>query len=399
MLMTLFLDPLLVYLLLRRMSVNADTALWAAAYFLLQPASLSLVAMLFRPAKALVNFLMLVSFWLSTSPGNISRGRFAVLCGVVLFGFLCDETALVTFLALPLFFRERLFTSPGRLVAYLLILPGVAGLYLLALPALAESVGFGWVNLSQYEYFSQSHFPHLKPASAIAAALIDLGLVFGESLGLQKIALVPLRMKPLALLHLGIFLATLGALYRLYRSPRSEPRPDHTLLLMRASAGITLFAMLHAFLMQMSADRVTGRIWGPYWYGAFLPLFFTAAFAAADALLGPRLIRAVARFTLFAILMISFPFINASQKLHHYYPHAPRLIEDVYSGLINRYEERGPDFDRASHLYMIHAASHGRGGLMPEEIPRELFGVAIEAGIIPATRPPYPEDCGEVMCR
>lgn len=392
MILTLLLEPLLVFLLARRIGADRDDSLWAASFFLLQPGSLSLVAMLFRPAKALANAVLVLSLWWAARPGPVDRGRFAALWSMLFFAFLCDETAVVAYAAIPLFFRERLFTSRRRILVYAALLPVVAALYVGILPWMATLAGQPRANLGQFEYVAHSHFAHLMPAPAAAAALMDLGLVFGESVGLQNILRVPWWLMPLAVLHLGAFLALLIALRSRLRTDEAVARREQAVVLGRAAAAITMCALLHAFLMQMSADRFTGRIWGPYWYGSYLPVFLAIAFAMTGDIVGARAVRDVFRGTLLAMLMISFPYLNDAYRLHHYHPYAPRLIEDDFSGLRNRYEERGPAIDVAEELRKMHAAAQERGTAAvwtPDKYPQELYGVAVEEGLVPASSPGY----------
>ncbi len=188
-LFTLVLCPAIFYKFLRNVGIRPGVALVATAYMLLHPGSLSLVAMLFRPAKAMINFGLVLGLLLASeiSRRNKSdqlsvRGPSSALLslwGLLFLGFLFDETACVIVLAITTFFPRTFFQDRRRALTFLSIPVILLGLYKWVFPAVAVAFGFPKPDLFQYEVISSPPIPGLS--RNLKNILINIYIVIKES--------------------------------------------------------------------------------------------------------------------------------------------------------------------------------------------------------------------------
>ena len=103
-LFSLILSPLLLYRLLRNLEVDANTALGGTALYLASPGLLSLVVMLFWPAKPMANFSLILCLYLASELEQDLRrdrgepaGRFFLLTAVMFVSyFACSGFMIAT---------------------------------------------------------------------------------------------------------------------------------------------------------------------------------------------------------------------------------------------------------------------------------------------------------------
>jgi hypothetical protein len=335
---TLILNPILLFKLLRRFEVRREIALLTVAIYLVQPGTSSLITMLFRPAKALVNFFILLCTHLALSSirGKNKEPFFLGLCIATLCAFFCDETAILMFIALPVCFGKELFSSRKRIALFALI-PIVLGvLYFVVFPLTARLAGFGAVNLADYEVFSSFRLWRLTPVGLFRSTLVTSAVALRASLGLffpWDTDVIP----ALAMLcTLGLTLMACGLFFlRGAQTPQTQP-----LFSLLAKRGVFISLAFLGIPMLLTSNQPTGRVWTNYWYGThlsiFLPLFLAWFLSRYRSKWAPILFCA----GLLLNTSVTFRPLNRAYRWFHYYPRAPEALEEIFSGRVNRFALR-----------------------------------------------------------
>ncbi|MBI2060743.1 MAG: hypothetical protein HYT87_13320 [Nitrospirae bacterium] len=159
----LFVNPFLLYKLLRGLGIGKALSVMVASLYLTHPATLSLLAVNFRPAKPVANSAILLCLVLASSCNQLSRSARSSNVGssrqAVLFGSLClilltslffDETAFLSFIAVPLLFPRIFFPRIGRTLLYGSIPLVAFACYLKLFPILAQRAGYSGEGLDRY---------------------------------------------------------------------------------------------------------------------------------------------------------------------------------------------------------------------------------------------------------
>src|SRR5688572_10480605 len=154
----LVVSPWLFYKLLRNLGISNATAALTTALYLGNPATLSLLAVDFRPAKALANCAIVAClYWASRiqksrAQKTADRPRSAALLWIFMFGsFFLDETALLSYPAVVLFFPSVAFgrRCDAIITGFLPIATFVAWFYWI--PRLTVLAGWPRPTLGQFD--------------------------------------------------------------------------------------------------------------------------------------------------------------------------------------------------------------------------------------------------------
>lgn len=319
--------PLFLFFTLRRLGVAPPFVFLSLALFLSNPAILSLVVMFFRPAKALATFSMIAVLFLCAR-ANASRTRSAYL--LVLLGLLtsqfCDEITSLLFLAVPLLFPALLH---GRFNKLLFLTAGlsVGVFYLFLIPALIDLAGFPPTSALSYA-------PLKNNLSQMGSIVLKSRLLAGESLGLFFPGLATQSAGRLLLVaNWMAFFVLLGRGFLvLYRENWSWKRLD---MLQRTGLFLVPVLLFHSGLI----GSVGMRSWGAYWYGTYWPVFSVLFLALLFGRINQYWMTFSASFLIVLSNFYVFPFTNYSYKKHHYYPHSPAALHEMFENDRNRFSE------------------------------------------------------------
>lgn len=394
---SLILSPWLLYRFLRNFRVSADVAMCAVCLYLLNPGFLSSVVMLFRPAKAMANFSIILCLYLGSylhrritkdcngageqSPDTAPRG-FISLAGVIFFSFFWDETALVIYPAMILFF-PRLFMNAKRLIVYALLPPGVYLSYYYFFPWISAAAGYP--NRSGLTKYIMHLHPAVSEQWRIAGEnfFINSQLLISDSLGIVPVHLQAPAMAKIfqAFALLAILFLTVRVLHHLWEFCRDKKVSPRTFLRgMAWGAGLLALLASHNYLMALVSSP-----WGLYWYGAYCSVFFVIGIAwllQSAQIPRPTLVFAVGLI----LLNMGNVFIETNKlvKKYHYYPcDAGRLVR-LFNNEVQRFDPSqrlpfsGSELRTAMREYWEAQKVKGPGQPWGRPIPKELFGVVIE---------------------
>jgi tetratricopeptide (TPR) repeat protein len=371
---SLLLAPLFLYLLLRNLGISSNIALMMTAFYLVTPGALSLQAMLFRPAKPMTNFAIILCLYLASRLKKIlDRGRpipakaFLMFWTVCAVSFYWDETALLIFPAiLCLFssiFRRKLFLGLWFLLPLLTTL-----VYLKIIPYICVLAGYDQPSLLKYDLF-QSVFH-----SSTIHAFIKYLWMNSKSLILQTIGIFYYSKTTPIYVKVSLFLAIFSWMAIIFCHPRMFLLGIQTRML-----AVLIFLLLF-FNATMS---ITMLAWGPYYYGAFWSIFFVLFLAQCleKAQLPKPLL--LGCFLLIMISMVNcFIGTNIIYKKYHWYPYDPATIGDYFKGTRLFFDKQDkPVFsgeELRSEIQSYWKRVRNKENIVSLSIPRELGWLTAE---------------------
>lgn len=389
---SIFLASYLFYHLLRNWGIRPMIAQFATAFMLLSPGTLSLVTMLFRPAKPLMNFWIIFCLYLASiihkqdTVSATNRKTFLLVCLLwlsVFTAFLFDETALIISIVIAFFFPSAILKNYQRMFAFSLIPIILLILYFFVFPRITAAYGFGKVSLLDYGILSKSHFPKLHVFWKNVK--MNTYLLFSENLGLYNPRQMPNFWKKAIFAISSVF--TIGFLiYSLVRiTIFNFSRAQYLSLLYKSLFCIVVLCFVDSILLDIVSNGPLGRIWGSYWYGCYLGIFF----AIFIAVLGEEIVELrvgakafVAMIWLIALVfIISFPYTNYVYRSFHFYPYRSGDIEAMYRGNVNRFMiyDSHVFANRAELAEVWRMSSHQ---VLPKEIKKEFYWVLVEKGLL-----------------
>ncbi len=275
---TLFLSPILLFLLLRRLKVSVNSALLVASLYIANTGVLSVATMYFRPAKPMTNFAILLCLWLAAvvsdkserEKGSIASFRaFILFLFCMLFCFFWDETAIVIYPAV-LFVFPKLVTRNRKFLSAFAAVPVVALFcYTQALPWITDVAGYPRPDLMTYgptknsfDFNTALHEHMHLPIDALLNLKIEFMDCFGltyayflSSLGAQILQYAT----QLAVLS---FLAT--CIYKLFKGHRELGIKSRVFALLLA------FSLFNTYMV----SSIGNNVWGLYYYGIYISVIF-----------------------------------------------------------------------------------------------------------------------------
>ncbi len=395
-------SPWLLYKFLRKWSVDVNTALCAVSLYLVNPGFLSTVVMLFRPSKAMTNFAILLCLYVgsvvfsgdqkinkaASGARHPLRWEFWAFIGLMCFSFLWDETALLIYPAVFLFFYNS-WKNKWRLIVFLCLPVFVAVLYFKLIPSLVcwagypvkENLGdwtFSFYNGSLIFRVSQfwEYFTSLYSNFA--------GLLFRESFGLVAVhPSAPVVAKILVNLS-GIALSILvvTVFINLRRDHRQKKLSSDFYREMSVwTVGLLALASVHVILMCLFRQVV----WGLFWYGTYWPVFFMIFLARVFyyARINQYVLTLIVGIIVVNCSFV-FPSLNTSVKNFQYY-HKFNARELTHTGVLSRFDPAyGPVYDagqlrRAVNEFRgLNLVQRQRALTDLSQYPSEIRGLLIE---------------------
>lgn len=393
---SLILSPVLLYKIFRNWGIGYNAALCILAIYLVSPGFLSTVVMLFRPAKPMTNFSLILCMFLASNMSKTQRRnarqdesmhRFLMLIIVMFVSFFWDETALLVYPALLVFFPEIILKRP-RILFFLSLVPLAYVFYYHVIPALTVAAGFNMPDLSSYlpanRFFDLGLF--YRNASILYNNIpINTKLLFTESLGLVDPGSIPsISGKVLSFLNwAAMILFFCGSFFVFFKNRylrRFNLSGIRNFFLI--CSFLIFLCVFHSYLLHIKGDI---QVWGPYWYGAYFSVIFTA-FLAKHASMARTHFPQIPGYFLFGVALIAvvnlcyiFPYTNYAYKKFHHEIYAPELIEKVFRSDINRFavKKDGPaDLYRRTKEYWK-TRRKGAEGRVPV-LPKECHYLTIE---------------------
>jgi len=389
--LSLFLTPLALYKLLRNLTVSFNSAIAAVCLYLLSPGTLSSVYMLFRPAKPLVNFMLVCCLYMAStitlriSIGAPVRRNFYILAAILFISLFCDETAWVTYAALPVLF-PRLLRRHSRLFVYLYIPVVAYCCYIVVIPALTEIAGWGWPSEFSYDLVERSTSAQYSWGAISLHSLTNCELLLLNSFGIMNLRFLDLHGSAFGVAMFAANLSALGA-FLFYAAARIcgiywgrwRRLCDGGLerLLLKLCCLLLIFAVIHSVFMARS-----NIVWGLFYYGSYWAIPFAVCCAVVIQLLDMH------RGFLFALLAIisinlgyTFLNTNAVYKRFHYYPCTPLMIREYFLGAFDPFllQEAIPEpVGDVAHVLWRDAKAGRSLESTHRRVPKELLYALIE---------------------
>jgi hypothetical protein len=267
--------PLLLYSILRSFGVRAFIALCGVAFYFSNPGVLSLLAMGFRPGKAMAITSMAFVLWWASRLNGPSFLRVVPLYLFLFVSLFWDETALIAYPALLFLFPGVVFSSRGAVATFLAMPVGYALTVRRLLPAMYGFAGFPIAGGATYEPLEKFSAWALFSSSRGARAefneffLTNTRNALMDSLGLINPVL------PGRIFYYALFIAILAGVglfgvllfRRIWRSEKVSVKWRLSRgIVIRSAAFLVVSLIFHAVLLSVVGQGA----WGVYWYGSFL---------------------------------------------------------------------------------------------------------------------------------
>ncbi len=352
----LILSPWLFYKLLRNLGIPRYLAGMITALYLGNPSTLSLVAVNFRPSKPIANFAIIFClYWASTLhekgeghalPSGKQFIAFCGLCAFMLVSFFFDETALLSFPAIILFFPEVVLRDIKRAVCFFSLPVITYAAYFRLFPAITVLSGFELPSLQSYSpaapFTGGALLEKIFNPDILRDLPVNLSIFLSDSFGLVNPALsgsLYYTALWVSIVLVIVFVIVKGAmtLYRTERRVVVEAFAFRAVFCGRVNllrsvivlSGVTFFANLTLHL-------VDNKIWGLYWLNTFWPIFF---FLFLGMLLRSlnlnKLFVGAATCLIITASFYNFIYVNNAFKSFFYY----RTVNfgDVITNKVNRF--------------------------------------------------------------
>jgi hypothetical protein len=403
--LSLFVAPLLLFLVLRQLKISDCGAALAMALYVANPGVLSLESLMFRPGKALANVAILVCLWLAgrqdiaykqgAATSRQMTISFTCLC-LVTFAFLfIDEVALIVYPAIALLFPRIVFRNRETIAGFAMVpvayaasvkimLPRVFALAGSPLPPTSYQPADSFVALITFRLPVSSYWV------AVQNVVDNARLIVMDSFGLID----PRLAHSLVYCILFSIIVLLGGAFGIRLVLQAARRPlnygcgirgflfDDRTIIHRVFLMLALALVYEGILMTVSIGPVGPRAWGLYYYGVFCVIFLLAAMSLIfDAMAMPRPFLVAFAVAVVAATTLIFPATDQAYKMLHYYPHQPEKLDAVFKNTINRFNTAGFDsqllYDKTLALWRMRKAPASI-----VNVPVELTYAAYELGLV-----------------
>lgn len=390
----LVLSPLFFFKLLRQFDIKPSLATLMTGMYVANPATMSLLAVDFRPAKALADFSII--FWLyvasklrkpAARETFTSFAIFLLFCAGMYGSFFWDETALLAYPAVAFFFPEIIFCNKKRLLCFLALPILVAAAYFSFIPTFSSMAGFEYPQLGAYSPFAHfTTFPDMSRIFsffAFADLLTNAQIFLSDSFGLVNPALSPSRyykiMFGLTVISISwVLLQFVVDLYQrrknLWTSMRrgiTRKSSDHADYSAARFFRSGIFLVIVTLFANILLHSVENPIWGLNWLNTYWAIFWLLFLAILlNRLPLNTIFLAVAVCVIANTSLYNFGYVNYAFKSFFYY----RAVEfsDVIVHKVNRFSiPRHTDSELFTKTAFIWKA--GNNYIVIPEIPTELY--------------------------
>jgi hypothetical protein len=397
----LWINPLLFYRLLRSIGTRKALSLIIISLYLVNPATLSLVAVNFRPSKPIANFAILMCLYIASSINRRSSDLpdtkrlffkpetgYYFLCMIMFVSFFFDETAVVSYAAVPLFFPKVVFRGLKRILSYAVLPPATGLCYFKLFPLLSTLAGYPSISIFSKIRDSQIIQNHAGPAVNTVGApstlitkawgiitddvLTNIKIFLSDSFGLVNPALSNSFLYKFlwsGCTALLVVMAVLLAIKILRRGEKIKALVTgipYTVGIASAVAlsAVTLFAnaLLHV---------VDNHVWGLHWLSTFWAIFFYILIAVIlnNARFNHVFIFIAAVFIMSASYY-NFIYVNNAFKMFFYY--RTFEIKDIWKHKVNRFQIPIGNSTAYYNVTRFIWKEHGKLTVI-QHIPTELY--------------------------
>jgi len=378
---SLILGPIFLYKLLRNSNIGINVAVAMVSFYLVTPGVLSYEVMLYRSAKPMANFFIIFCLYAASvlkrkfidNGETIPFRNYAGFWFLVAFSFYWDEISWIIFPAI--FFIFPRIIKPKIYLLLWLLLPLITLIsYFKIIPFLSMCAGF------PFPHFSQS----LKFYNGLAYADV-INQRFGPICYFIKV-LGP-NTKNLILETMGIILPKyskdpLYVIVNFYSCLFAWGVICYYLCKVRKKLDLILPFLFGLILFFNYWISINLRIWGPYCYGTFWPIFFVIYLSRfINKANIPKNVLTICLFFILLSMFNCFLATNLVYKKYHYYPYSPGLIRDYYyAGSKSRFVEtpafRGKNIKEDIIIYWTQVRSGTE--IEPFSLPKELCWLPLE---------------------
>lgn len=379
-LFSLFFSPYLIYRILKNFGVDRNISICISALYLSNPGLLSLISMSFRPSKAIANFFIILCLFLGSNlyikctDNNkaFPTTDYLFLLFVMFFSFFCDETALISYLAVFLIFPKIVFNSFKSLFLYLL-LPFLYFCFCsYFIPLFTKYIGFLFPSISAYNPYV--FFTSLRGVNIFLNnfSFYDFfqtsSLLFLDTFGLINpfFTRSPFYYLLFVLNSLLVIFLSWKIAKRIFLNHTISNWPGDRNIIFR----FLVFLIILTIFSYVLILSIGVKMWGIYYYNSYWPIFLY--------IMGGLILRSInynKSYLIIHAIIISiscfyvFTYTNLTFKAHHYY--VPYYFEKVFKNEINRFNVSMPEMN----LYQktIDIWKHRKDNIAFKNIPVELF--------------------------
>lgn len=394
-LFSLILGPWLFYKFLLNIKIRPSIALLAVSFMLLHPGSLSLIVMLFRPAKAMMNFWLIFSLYIASlihirdTQTHYTKNNL-ILCTVlsisIILGALFDETAVVIVTGI-LFLFPYLFFRPLKRVFIFISVPIILlALYFYILPLCAIHFGYPKPYLLTFSVFDRPLLPSFKVFLTNYSQHVSV--MVRESFALfNPKDIHNFWERSIIVIYLVCLIVFISQLLMLFLKTKNETTVSfiNKAFLLKSFFLFLALCLVHTVLLDLAGSKIDGRIWGPYWYGAYFGIFLAIFLGSLGETTAQAHKLTSCTFGLVVGLvslstMITFPYTNFFYRVEHYYSVTYNGIYEMYCGRINRFKFYNPNlFDSRKDINKLWKAV--KTNELIEAPHRESLWVPIEMNV------------------
>lgn len=380
-----------LFLYLRNTGFSIFSSFCALTIYTSSPGFLSLLSMRFRSSKPLSSFIIILGLYLysilrkKTNSSN-RNSIFFLLYLFLTINLLWDETVIVLIPALFILWKNKkntlhlFFTILGSVLTYFLLIKYF-------FPYVQSILDIPSGDIQKYDIVP------LFDTNELLLFLKNLPTNILINLN-DLIGFVPIHPEN-GIIENILFIVNLLIVISLFvhlvvdwqHTPNNKLS---RLFTYRISFFILLLIVFNAFLL----SRVTNKIWGLYWYGVFIPIFFSILWSQIGRIVNEKIIYILATISISISSLVIFHYTNYSYKKFHYYPLVPLELVNVFTYKKNRFQVYNEDSSNrylreeiihiTSNFYKKEMKSTAMSCVMPQELEFVPLEITRSSYIIPS---------------
>jgi hypothetical protein len=360
----LLISPLVFYKVLRNIGIEKTLSIVISCLYVTNPATLSLAVVNFRPSKPVANFAILLCLYIASSinkrtidPRSTNRrlinplNNYYILCVVMLISFFFDETALISYVAVPLFFPKVVFVNVKRIMAFIII-PIITCCCIYKLfPFLGKLAGYSGNSIASitehHTIINNSTGSIIDKVGGLfttgwrlvtADIFTNVKIFLSDSFGLVNPSLSPSYLYKFlwaaTVLLLALIAMSIGIkFFRYIRNSRINFKSNHYTI---GSASVVALVLVTVFA-NLLLHLVDNHIWGLHWLSTFWAIFYFISVAIILNKINLNyLLMFIASIFIISTSYYNFLYVNNSFKKFFYYRTID--IKDIWTHRVNRFQ-------------------------------------------------------------
>lgn len=381
--LTLFFSPWLLYRIFIMRGVASFVAISLIGVYLTQMGTLSYVVTLARPGKPVTLFFLIGCWYLCELLvlEGFKWKRYCLLLVSLLASSFFDEYTLLTYMFSALMTFSLLRNRPRLIIPF--VMPAI--IYLLTVyylfPWLTNMFYGQNIALKNYGtefglYLALSNFMSYE---LIYLLLFNSWVLIRESFCIYNpFDISNLLCRAIVFVHLAVTILMMVALLGRLTGEIISKGIKNTFAAGSSMSFVLLCTVIAMLFHGATMSIVQNKIWGPYYYGAFIGVMVTLFIAELWKLNG--FVRKISCFwilTLVLASMVTFPAINNVYKQSLFYPYKPGKIRQAYIRMFNRFEFSDKQFLPNDDIKLLSSIDWQKQD-KPVDVPKHLLWVVIE---------------------